>query len=229
MFRLPKLTPLLKALLGILLVTNIAILVLANFAGLPGLGRVLALTTGGIGVPTAWQVLSYPFSPAESPIMLIVQLVFFWWFVGPIEQLFGVKRTLLLLAVSLIGGALAAILVGFVFPGILVGLGPMMNASLAAFAWSMRFRGDLNFFGVMAMKPVHLIYLFGALSVLNFIWSPNSAMLAGDLAGLGIGVGFIEWLSQPPKKKKTSNGKRRGGPDLRVVEGGKDDGPSWLN
>ena len=53
--------------------------------------------------------------------------------------------------------------------------------------------------------------------------------LVADLGAVGGGVGFIEWLRRPPKRRirKVARGKRKSSFD--VVEGGRSDEPRWLD
>ena len=226
--RLPRLTRLTKILVGVLFIAHVGTMIAANFLGQPQLLRFFYLTSPDVGLDTLYQLLLYPLAPPASAIAMLVQLLFFVWIVAPVEHLFGEKRVLQLLALGTFLSGVVGVGAGFLMPGVVIGLGPALNAALAAYAWAVRFRGDINLFGAVALKPVHLIGLMAAIDVLNFVWAPNLPLLAAELAGIGVGMGFIEWLSQPPKRKKKPAA-RKGGPQLSVVPGGPNDGPSWLN
>jgi membrane associated rhomboid family serine protease len=88
----------------------------------------------------------------------------------------------------------------------------------------------MSFFGVIDMKPVHIIYLVLALSVLMFMTSGDAVALAADIGAIGGGMGFIEWLRRPPRRRRPKRGKRRKKKsDFDVVQGGRADEPRWLN
>jgi len=69
----------------------------------------------------------------------------------------------------------------------------------------------MNLFGVIDMKPVHIIYLVLALSALMFMTSGDAVALAADIGAIGGGMAFIEKSS------------------FDVVQGGRSDEPRWLN
>jgi len=77
------------------------------------------------------------------------------------------------------------------------------------------------------MKPVHIIYLVLAFSVLIFMTSGDAVALAADIGAIGGGIGFIEWLRRPPRRRQARRRKKKSSFDL--VQGGRSDGPRWLN
>lgn len=235
MFRFPPLTPFVKKLLIVLFGAWIAQILLQNWADVP-IFEALSLNTGQLGVHTLWQlgthVLAAPTGP-QYVFSMLITLLFLWLMLAPFEQRFGQKRTIQLCIVAALSSATLAILVGLFLstPQRLFGAGAILIGSIAAFAWSYRGQGRMSFFGVIDMKPVHIIYLVLALSALMFITSGDGVSFAADLGAIGGGMGFIEWLRKPPgkrrrrrrkKKKKTKN-------PLDVIEGGRSDEPKWLN
>ena len=221
-----------KKLLIALFSTWILQIILQNWAGVP-MFEWLALDTSHPGVATLWQlgthVFAFPTGPQAVFSMLIV-LLFLWLMLAPFEQRFGQKRTIQLCVVATLSSAALALLVGAVVPSgsRLYGAQAILLASIAAFAWSYRGQGRMSFFGVIDMKPVHIIYLVLALSVLMFITSGDAVALAADLGAIGGGMGFIEWLKRPPKRRRRPR-KRRKQSSFDVVEGGRADEPRWLN
>ena len=86
----------------------------------------------------------------------------------------------------------------------------------------------MSFFGVIDMKPVHIIYLVLALSALMFITSGDAVALAADIGAIGGGMAFIEWLRRPPGKRRRRKGRKKKS-SFDVVQGGRADEPRWLN
>ncbi len=233
MFRFPPLTPLVKKLLIALFAAWIVQILLQNWAGVPTLA-LLALNTGSLGIHTLWQlgthVFAFPTGP-QAVISMLLSLVFLWWMLAPFEQRFGQKRTIQLCVVSALSAAFLGLLVGLVAPNPspLFGAQAIILGTIAAFAWSYRGQGRMSFFGVVDMKPVHIIYLVLAFSLLMFLISGDAVALAADLGAVGGGMGFIEWLRRPPKRRRrrVKRGQRKSSFD--VVEGGRADEPRWLN
>jgi len=84
-------------------------------------------------------------------------------------------------------------------------------------------------FGVVDMKPVHIIYLVLALSILMFITSGDAVALAADIGAICGGMAFIEWLRRPPSSRRRRPKRRKKKSSLDVVKGGRADEPRWLN
>jgi membrane associated rhomboid family serine protease len=233
-FRFPPLTPFVKKLLVALFGAWLVQIILQNWGGVP-MFEVLALSTSSPGVNTLWQlgthVFAFPTGPQAVFSMLIV-LLFLWLMLAPFEQRFGQKRTIQLCVVAALASAFLALIVGLIVPSpsALYGAQALLLGSIAAFAWSYRGQGRMSFFGVIDMKPVHIIYLVLALSALMFITSGDAVALAADIGAIGGGMGFIEWLRRPPGRrgpKRRKRRKRKSGFD--VVQGGRADEPRWLN
>ena len=232
MFRFPPLTPFVKKLLIALFGAWIAQIILQNWAGVP-MFEMLALDTSSLGVATLWQlgthVFAFPTGPQAVFSMLIV-LLFLWWMLAPFEQRFGQKRTIQLCIVATMSAALLALVIGMLVPAPsrLYGAQAILLGAIAAFAWSYRGQGRMSFFGVIDMKPVHIIYLVLALSALMFITSGDAVALAADLGAIGGGMGFIEWLRRPPTRRRRRK-RRKKKSSFDVVQGGRADQPRWLN
>jgi len=232
-FRFPPLTPFVKKLLVALFATWILQILLQNWAGVPTFA-LLALDTGSIGVATLWQLATHTFAFPTGPqavFSMIISLLFLWLMLAPFEQRFGQKRTLQLCLVSVFASAIVAILVGLVLSSSspLYGANRILLGTIAAFGWSYRGQGRMSFFGVIDMKPEHIIYLVLAFSLLMFLITGDAVAFVADIGAVGGGVAFIEWLRRPPKRRtrKVARGKRKSSFD--VVEGGRSDEPRWLN
>ena len=233
MFRFPPLTPFVKKLLIALFGAWILQIILQNWAGVP-MFEFLALSTARPGVNTLWQlgthVFAFPTGPQAVFSMLIV-LLFLWLMLAPFEQRFGEKRTIQLCVVAALSSAVLALIVGLIVPSpsALYGAQAILLGSIAAFAWSYRGQGRMSFFGVIDMKPVHIIYLVLALSALMFITSGDAVALAADIGAIGGGMAFIEWLRRPPGKRRRGKRRKKKKSDFDVVQGGRADEPRWLN
>ncbi len=231
MFRFPPLTPFVKKLLITLFGAWIAQIILQNWAGVR-IFELLALNTATPGLHTLWQlgthVLAFPTGP-QAVFSMLISLVFLWWMLAPFEQRFGEKRTFQLCVAAALSSALLALVVGLLVPSPspLYGAQALLLGSIAAFAWSYRGQGRMSFFGVIDMKPVHIIYLVLAFSVLIFMTSGDAVALAADIGAIGGGIGFIEWLRRPPRRRQARRRKKKSSFD--VVQGGRSDGPRWLN
>ncbi len=235
MFSFPPLTPFVKKLLIVLFSAWILQIIVENWLGF-GIFEALALNTGELGVHTLWQLFTHVFATPTGPayvFSMLITLVFLWWMLAPFEQRFGQKRTLQLCIFAALASAVPALIVGQLIPGTqrLFGAQAILIGSIAAFAWSYRGRGRMSFFGVIDMKPVHIIYVVLGLSALMFITSRDLVSFVADLGAIGGGIGFIEWLRRPPRpgrRRKAKKKKKRKG-SLDVIDGGRPKEPRWLN
>jgi membrane associated rhomboid family serine protease len=232
-FRFPPLTPFVKKLLIVLFAAYVLQILLGNWAGVPLFGW-LALDTGRLGLHTLWQVGTYVFAADTGPAYvfpMLITLLFMWLMLAPFEQRFGGKRAFQLCVAAALASALLALLVGAVLAGArpLFGAGALVLGTLAAFAWSYRGQGRMSFFGMVDMKPVHIIYLALGLSLLMFITSRDAVSFAADLGAIGGGMGFIEYLRRPPKRRRKPKKRKKSRGDLSMIEGGREDKPRWIN
>ena len=194
------------------------------------------------GLHTLWQIFSYPIYQSPRVFDFLLGAVFFWWCVSPYELAFGKRLTLGLLVVSSLASAIPVVLFGAFFSdaGSLatVAIGPLTASPLfsinphilgviAAYAWSMRFRGNMNLFGMLSLSSKQLLLLLLAITGLQFLATTNITMVLADLGAIGGGLWFTEQLSKGPKTRKKKKPENKAG--LRVVQGGKDDPPQWLN
>lgn len=233
MFRFPPLTPFVKKLLIAMFAAWIIQILLQNWAGVP-IFALLALDTANIGPHTLWQLATHVFAAPTSPqylFSMLITLVFLWWMLAPFEQRFGQKRAIQLCVAAALTSAVAGILCGLLLanPSPMYGGNAMLLASISAFAWSYRGQGRMSLFGVIDMKAEHIIYLVVGLSALMFLLSRDIVSFAGDLAAIGAGIGFIEWLKRPPKRRRAKKRKRKRSGSLGVIEGGRNEEPRWLN
>ena len=233
MFRFPPLTPFVKKLLIALFGAWIVQIILQNWAGVP-MFEILALNTASPGLNTLWQlgthVFAFPTGP-QAVFSMLISLVFLWWMLAPFEQRFGAKRTIQLSITAALSAAFLALIVGLFVasPSPLYGAQAILLGSIAAFAWSYRGQGRMNLFGVIDMKPVHIIYLVLALSALMFMTSGDAVALAADIGAIGGGMAFIERLRRPPGRRRRPWRRKKKKSSFDVVQGGRSDKPRWLN
>jgi len=234
MFRFPRLTPFVKKLLIGLFTMFVVVALADNWVGL-GLFNILALTPANPGIQSIWQLVTYVAVTPPLPNAVfgfMITLLFLWLIMAPFEERFGSRRTMQLTLVATLSASLPALAVGLLAPGIggaLFGANPVLVATIAAYAYSLPKNGVLNFFGVMPMKPIHLIYLVLGLSLLSFIVSKNVIGLVADLGAVGGGILFVRWMRRPRTPKRPPPKKRRDVP-FTVIQGGNDDDrPRWLN
>jgi len=228
--RFPPLTALTKFLLLLLFGMYLAAIIAENWLGVPAFA-LLSLDAVHPGLQTLWQPLTYAFAwPTDTQHLfgMLLTLLFLWWMVPPFEQSFGRPRTIQLLVATSLSAALLALVTGQFFSSAapLYGASSALLGLIAAFSWAFRHRGKMSFFGVLPMKPVHIIYLAMGFSVLIFLIDKDFVHLMADLGAMGGGVLFAEWMSAPRKPKKPGP-RRKGGPNLHVIDGG--DGPRWIN
>jgi membrane associated rhomboid family serine protease len=232
-FRFPPLTPFVKKLLIALFGAWIVQIILQNWAGVP-MFEFLALNTASPGLQTLWQlgthVFAFPTGP-QAVFSMLISLVFLWWMLAPFEQRFGEKRTIQLCITTALSAAFLALIVGLLVasPSALYGAQALLLGSIAAFAWSYRGQGRMNLFGVIDMKPVHIIYLVLALSALMFMTSGDAVALAADIGAIGGGMAFIERLRRPPGRRRRPWRRKKKKSSFDVVQGGRADEPRWLN
>ncbi len=233
MFRFPPLTPFVKKLLIALFGAWIVQIILQNWAGVP-MFQFLALDTASPGLNTLWQlgthVFAFPTGP-QAVFSMLISLVFLWWMLAPFEQRFGAKRTIQLSITAALSAAFLALIVGVLVanPSPLYGAQAILLGSISAFAWSYRGQGRMNLFGVIDMKPVHIIYLVLALSALMFMTSGDAVALAADIGAIGGGMAFIERLRRPPGRRRRPWRRKKKKSSFDVVQGGRSDEPRWMN
>lgn len=225
MFRFPPLTPVVKVWLATTLAAMVGLMIGHNFLGMSIVDK-LALSSH-LGVETLWQVITYPLAQSPEPRGLtgyLISAVFFWLVVSPYELQWGRRMLVQLLLAITLGAAAPALAAGLFFGGAVLGFGPHVLGVIAAYAWAIRHRGQLSFFGVLPMKAVHLIGLCVFLSLLQFLASQDVMGFAADLGGVGVGVLFMWRLERRPPPKGDKKKKRSSG-NLQVIDGGK----RWLN
>ncbi|MEZ4338858.1 MAG: rhomboid family intramembrane serine protease [Sandaracinaceae bacterium] len=236
-FNFPPLTPLVKYLLvflGGLFVLG-AVLALFDVSLLELLGLPLSYA-GGVPWSLAWQALTfwmvYPADPREL-VGFVMTLVMLYFFLSPFEQTFGKKRTVILGVLTVLAASAVAIPLAFVVPRPfpLYGASALAAAAFGAFPVLFRDQEIMLFPLLVRMKAWTALLLGIGITALLAVLNRDLHMFVVDVTAIGVGVGYTKWLVRPPKQDQPPKAKRRkGGPPLRVIDGGADDsGPRWLN
>lgn len=244
-FRFPRLTPTVKKLLIFLGTAFVLGSVLEVLADVP-VYEWLALNLGFLAGELAWvgllwqPVTHWMVEPAVpgSLLNLGITMLVIYFFLSPFEESFGPRRTLQLAGVGVLGGAASAIALAALLSVLgmsMRGFPPVSGAGViaaAAFgAFPVIFRGrEIMLFPLMIPLKAWTAVLIGiAFTALMSLLARNPFVFATDAAAIGAGVAFSRWIVRPRAPKKPQQKRRRSGPDLKVVRGGDDDKPRWLN
>jgi len=237
MFRLPPLTPFVKGLMIALFALFVLEAILQNFVGVP-VFELLALDPTSLSIATAWQVLTHVLIVPSDPgsvFNLLFSLLFLWWIMAPFESRYGRERVMQLSVVAALSAALGAVLAGQLAPDYSMRVfGPQVITltGICAYATLLPPRAELNFFGLLPLRPNQLIYIMLGLSVLNFLTTKNLAQLAADLGAIAAGIGYAKyWMLRAPRSKIFGGGtpKKRKGKGLRLVKNDDEEPKNWLN
>ena len=239
-FRFPRLTPFVKKLLIGLFGAFVLSVIAENWMGVP-VRQLIALNPGDLGWQTLWQIFTYPaYYPPTGLGSLLLTLVFTWWMLAPFEERYGARRTMQLCVTTIVAGGVpvaAMGVLGFGAGELLFGSNVLVISAITAFVWPMRHqRTPIMLFGVLPMRPLHLLYALLGFSALSFLVTQQAAHLVGDLGAIGGGIWFITWMTKPRarggqqgrKKKK----KKKPKAPFEVIEGGlrdSDKPPRYLN
>lgn len=233
MFAFPRLTPVVRLLLFVCGGSYLGTILLQQWAGVP-VFQLLALRPRDVGIHTVWQLFTYVLVWPPDPghvLSFLIAILFLWLMLAPFEERFGPRRTVQLAVVALLAAGVPALLVGQVAPAgprqVLYGLQPILLGTLAAFAWSLRGRGRILFFGVIPMQALTVLYVALGISLLLFLTSKSWVGLAADLGAIGGGMGFVQWMTRPPGRRRPTTPRRPKGNHFKVVRGGQD--RRWLN
>lgn len=245
-FRLPRLTPTVRALLIGLAVSFVVLAIVQNVAGFNLYGYLaldLRLEQGFVQL--AWQPLTYWLVYPPVPDALInfaLVLLGIYFFLSPFEEAFGGKRAVQLAAAGIAASAIGTILLALAllpFPTLrppplgIAGPSPVVLAALGAFPVVLGNRQILFMF-VVPMKAWTVI-LFGlGITALSAILARDPFVFVEHATALGAGVGFAKWMTRPrggkrPKSPPKGPSRGKGGPNLKVVRGGADPERGWLN
>lgn len=187
-----------------------------------------------------WTLVTYALLHSlGSPMHLVFNGLALYFFGPTMESRWGSRRFAVFMLVSAVVGAL------FVMATYLVGLGgvPVVGASAITVglvvAWGFTFPDREVYFFFFPLRGIHLVYVTIAFEVLNAL--SFSGVSASAHFG-GIFVGFLYGDTSPLRRlylkaklrrlqaqaashSGAAPRRRSGGPDLRVVSGGRSDAP----
>jgi membrane associated rhomboid family serine protease len=230
---MPPLTPTVKKLIAGLFVAFVLELVLLNFVRFDVL-TALALNPGALEWHTPIQLFTYVFVDDPRQVMsLLLNLFFMWLILSPFEVTFGSRHLLELVLCGILAAGVAAIIVAFFVTSthLFFGSRPIAYAGMAAMTQVIG-RGRIMFFGVVPMSSRTLLLFLVGMSFLFFLADQDYLELAGSLASMAGGIGYVRYMARapkPPRRKSSSP------PRFRVLRGGGGSGegdserPKWLN
>ena len=231
-------TPFVKRLLIGLFVIFVTTVILENWAGIP-IVAYLALDPRSLGLATLWQVVTYVLvTPPQFLFSALLGLLFLWWCLSPFEERYGSRRAAQLCLASALAGGIPAVVLGLLLPdmaGPVFGVNTLILGSIAAFAWAIRHSpAPILFFGIVPMRPIHLIIGVLGLSLLFFLINKNLSELVADVGAVGGGILFVSWMTRPRSRKPPPKKDRpRRNLPFQVIQGGgqseDDERPKWLN
>lgn len=235
-FAFPPLTPVVRAILVVLLSSFVLQTLLEAMSGVP-VFESLALSVDP-GLHTLWQwatyvLVEYPTERAVLNRALTLFFVYLW--LAPVELEHGRNRTLGLAAAGVVGGALLAGVFGFVVPQLAVPLAGGSTITWACIAaLAVRTRGaPLNWFLLPSMNAWALAGVFLVYEALQCAWMGTPTPLLSSIGAFAAGILYTRHIERPsrPAKKPGGGGKRRGPSHLSVIHGGQsdDERPRWLN
>src|SRR5581483_4922720 len=137
--------------------------------------------------PEPWQLVTSAFVHPNVASLLSV-LVTLWLFGGVIESELGARRFWLIMLASTVAGSLASAALGrLIAPeAVIAGAHPASMAVLAGFGAIFR-KEQLSPLGMQPVRGTTLSLIFIGISVVIYIADKNWLVLAGALAGAGVG------------------------------------------
>lgn len=201
-----------------LVATLLAPIIFPATPGLSELAEHLALQVGTPTVGWAWQVFTHPFIDA-GVLGTLVSGFFFYWIVGSVELAFGRKKVMRLIAACVAVSAAVAIAVGFLQPTLYFGSGGVVFGCIAAQLWALRHHRELQLFGTLKMRPLHMILIFLGIDFLFFLEHRDMVRFAAEIACGITGMLFVHYSGRRRAKK----------PHLSVVKPKSNEDKHWLN
>ncbi len=234
-FAFPPLTPVVRAILLVLFASFVVQSLVEGALGIQ-LSDWLALHND-LGIPLAWQWATYPLVEAPGPGAVFargIDLLLIYLFGAMVESHLGRNRTIQLVLVSVVGGAILPFVFGLLVPAFSI---PLMGATAITWAlmgaWAVLTRGaPVNFFMMPNMSAWYAIGVFLVIVALQSMWGRTPVPLLAAISALVTGVLFMRWVERrPPPAKKSGTPRRRGASHLSVIPGGQsdDERPRWLN
>jgi membrane associated rhomboid family serine protease len=215
-------------LLVILLAVQLGLFLLYAFAEGPAwVSQHLALSAGqALGLFQLWQLLTAPWIHLGSREVL-VNLATLWVLGAPLQRWWGPRRLLLFYVTTGIGGMIAALLLGLLWPTRAVAGSAGATAGLFV-AFAVIFADHLVFVyrGVIPLKAKWLALLLFGFVLLGELLRGAYLQVALQLGGALTALLFI----YSPRRLLGALRLRRAKRKFKVIEGQrKDKGPTYLN
>lgn len=230
-FNFPRLTPTVRTLLIVLTVVFVVQSVAEGLFHVPVSSW--AALTPGVHLGLLWQWATYWVIELPGGVLQrAFDVLFIYFMLSPLEERYGRRRILELMAIGIVGGALPVMLAGAALPAAFGGLAGASAIGAAGFgAFAVLSGGAMvSFFMLPPMSAWAVLGIFLGVSALNALWAHDASGLLSTLGGTGAGVLYARWLLRPRSAKSpTPKKKPSGRPNLTVIEGGADDKPRWLN
>lgn len=182
---------------------------------------------------------------------IIFSLLLLYFFATPLEERWGTRRLFTFLGLSASFAYSVESLAWLVAPGVAGStfFGGMVMADACLVAWALGARGEtIRLYFVIPMKPMVLVWLMVGYNVLRIIalerppegqFAPFAAMAAGFLFGADqspVRRVYLKWKLRRLQaevdgltRDKQSKARRRNGPKLQVIKGGRDDDDKILH
>lgn len=182
---------------------------------------------------------------------IIFSLLLLYFFATPLEERWGTRRLFVFLGLSASFAYLVESLAWLVAPGVAAStfFGGMVMADACLVAWALAARGEtIRLYFLIPMKPMVLVWLMVGYNVLRLIalerppegqFAPFAAMAAGFLFGAEqspVRRAYLKWKLRRLQAEvdgltadKPNKARRRNGPKLQVIKGGRDDDDKILH
>ncbi|MGF1469500.1 MAG: hypothetical protein ACFCGT_25545 [Sandaracinaceae bacterium] len=246
-FRLPPLTPAVRIVVFGLAGLLVLQAVLEGESNLDVYGLLALSPRPSSLVVWAWQPLTYvlvePLGQGRLVIMPAVGLFFLYFLLAHVELRFGARRTWEVVVAGVLGGAVPVMILGALWPaswpGAYVpvhGAGVIALAAVAVFAGTYP-EGELRLFGVVGMKPWHLVVTVVVLMAGQAFLAGTPFFFISSVGAIGAGLAYVRWGLFRPRRRggrasakgsKAKRAKRKLPPYLRPVDDD-DEPPRYLN
>lgn len=224
MFTFPRLTPLAKGFVGLLVAAFFVEVIAEGYLHVP-ISSALSLHVGAISVWTPAQVaLHWLVCPPQALMPRLLDVVFAWWAIPPYEGERGTRETVVVMVAGVVTSSAFALLVGVPLGAPLLwnGASGVYLALMGAQTYRHRDRALLVFGQFPTTGRKLLGILAGLVVVMALTTLSVPGFLVASATGLGaLAGGVLVVVAASRGSGGSSGGGRRSGPSLRVVRGGR--------
>lgn len=211
---------------GVLLAVIVGLFVLYAFADGPAVikDNLMLSAARALGLFQLWQVLTAPWLHLHADALVVNAAAL--WFLGPaLDRWWGARRFLFFYVATGVCGMLVALAVGLLWPTALVA-GAVGSTTAMFVAFALLFPQHHVFcYGVWPLRGRWLALVLLAFVVLGNVIGARWLQLALQVGGA---LGALLFLYSPRRliaEARLRRAKRK----LNVIDGGKPDGPKYLN